>query len=61
VFDLQQFDLHYVLEQSGLYWSMLFVKICVYEYNNLVRTSSVLEQLVHALDGVCPKWVIGSV
>jgi hypothetical protein len=33
----------------------------VFEYNNLVRTYCVLGKMVQALDGVCPKSVLGSV
>jgi hypothetical protein len=58
VFDLQQLDLNYVLEQSGLSLPILFVKVFVSVYNNLVRASSVLERVAHALDVVCPKWVL---
>jgi hypothetical protein len=58
---LQQLDLHYVLEQSGLSLPVLFVNVFVSEYNTLVHASSALEQLVRALDVVCPKWFIVSV
>jgi hypothetical protein len=61
VFDLRKLDLQCVPERNEYSLPMLYVKVFVPEYNTLVHTSFILEQLALVLDVVCPRLVIGSV